>query len=155
MLLKTEHKCQAFVLAELLMVLSIIGILITGFLFISADVFSNQRLEIAAGELLSDLRKVRYLAISEREKHGLEFDFDKREYVIYKKGEEKVILQTKKLESGIKYGETTLGGNKASFSSEGTANSGSIYLSNNARTLKIVIFGATGRIRLEEVEDDD
>lgn len=54
-----------------------------------------------AGELLDDLKRAKQMSIAQQVRHGLEFNFSENSYQIVKYEEEEIVLEEKKIDSGL------------------------------------------------------
>lgn len=148
-----ESREVGFVLVELLVVISIIGLLATGTMFGAQRLLSKSKLETGTQEILSDFRKAQQLAISKQVNYGIRFDAESNEYTIF--NNEQGDIKTKQLSKGIRYDEDGIvfgGDQKVTFIPMGTADSGHLTLITDiGEKYKIVVSGI-GRIRLEKLD---
>jgi prepilin-type N-terminal cleavage/methylation domain-containing protein len=140
-------KKSGFTVVELIIVISIIGIL---FSFSSGSLrtlLSYYKLRVSTDEIVSYLRKTKQLAISKHARYGLEL-ISSKEFGIYKDGETGYI-ENCFLEDGI-LASHSRSNNKTTFSPLGTAYSGTITLSNSYGKSYNVIISSSGKIRVEK-----
>ncbi|SDC03560.1 MULTISPECIES: GspH/FimT family pseudopilin [unclassified Candidatus Frackibacter] len=149
-MMRAEEKQESgFVLMELLVVISIIGILTAGIALSANDILPNYRLESQINIILSDFRKAQQRAISEQIRYGIRFDDTNNEYTIF--NDDVGDIKTKTLDNGLEYSEITFGGDEeVTFIPLGTADNGHLTLRNSNNQKYEIVVSGIGRIRLEK-----
>ena len=145
-------------LIELIVVLVIIAIAAALAVPNIAAWLPNYRLRTATRDIVSTMRTAQMKAVSTNLEHRVQFDAEAGSYIIQRMttaGPPPVddgVAQV--LPSGIRFQEIDLDGaddNVAIFNPNSTSTSGHVTLRNKRDTEKrIVLFAATGRIRVEE-----
>ena len=135
-------------LIEVIVVLVIIAIAATLAIPNIAAWLPRYRLRTATRDVVSTMRTAQMKAVSTNLEHGVQFYPEEGGYTVYHGTTEG---PKQLLPSGIRFHEITLAGNHAVFNPNSTSSSGSVTLRNKRDAeKKIVLFAATGRIRVEE-----
>lgn len=132
-----------FTLLEVLVVISIIGILAGVGAFGMEDVLAHYRLKTEVSSIISILNKAKQKSISEQKRYGVKFDTANDQYMLYS-GSDDSIIEVQDSNSGIDIYKA----DKISFTPDGTADSGSVELKNSNKQYKISVNGL-GRISVK------
>jgi len=141
-------------LLELIVVLVIIAIAATLAIPNIAAWLPNYRLKTATRDIVSTMRTAQMKAVSMNLEHRVQFNLEAGSYIVQRMTTTGVwvddgVLQA--IPSGIRFHQIDLAGSLATFNPNSTSTSGSITVRNKRdREKKIVLFAATGRIRVEE-----
>jgi type IV fimbrial biogenesis protein FimT len=144
-------------LIELIVVLVIIAIAATLAIPNIAAWLPNYRLRTATRDIVSTMRTAQVKAVTTNIEYRVQFfpeDPQGGSYIVRQRTTAGVwvdegVLQ--RIPSGIRFHEITLADDRAEFNPNSTSTSGSVTLRNKRDTeKKIVLFAATGRIRVEE-----
>ncbi len=134
-----------FTVLELLVVMVIMGMVIAMSVPAISGHLRGARLRGGAQEVASALRMARQLAITKRAIYTVDCNITNREFRVRYGG---TIIETKTLPETIRFHSATTW--TYNFSARGTATAGSIYIVDpNNNGMRIVITGATGRVRIE------
>ncbi|MBM7622734.1 pilus assembly FimT family protein [Sporohalobacter salinus] len=137
---------RSFILIELLIVVSIFGVLVGMFTFGMRDIIGYYRLKAQVGEIVSMLNKAKYWSINKQEKYGVKFNLGNDTYTLfrYNDGNE---FETKDSNQGIDIYVS----DRVHFTPEGTADYGEVKLKNdNEEKYRIYVYSVTGRISVEK-----
>ena len=141
-------------LLELIVVMVIIAIAAALAIPNIAAWLPNYRLKTATRDIVSTMRTAQVKAVTTNIEHRVQFDTEAGSYIIQRRttaGTLEPDGQSQKIPSGIRFHEITLANNRAEFNPNSTSSPGSVTLRNKRDTEKrIVLFPATGRIRVEE-----
>ncbi len=141
---------SGFTAIEMIVVITIIIIISS----IGLEIFSNYRESIdligCARELVSDLRYVQELSVTEQVRHGIQFFTEDRKYQLIRYGDTQEILKEKQLPQGIFYESIEgLSLGRVRFNPYGaTEESGSIVLSNTQNAKKTIQIRPSGFVKL-------
>jgi prepilin-type N-terminal cleavage/methylation domain-containing protein len=140
---------DGFVLLELLVVLGIMGIVISGAVFGARKMIPRSELEAGTYEIISDFRRIQQQAISEQRDYGIRFDDENNEYIVF--NDDEGDIRIKELDKNLVYHEIRFGGDKeVTFKAIGTADNGHVTLINdNGMKYRITVSGQ-GRVRVEK-----
>jgi len=115
----------------------------------------NYRLRTATRDIVSTMRTAQIKAVSTNLAYRVEFNAAEGSYIIQRQTTAGVDVwvpdgASQTIPSGILFHEINLANNRATFNPNSTSTSGNVTLRNNRDTEKrIVLFAATGRIRVE------
>ena len=144
-------------LIEIIVVLVIIAIAATLAVPNIAAWLPNYRLRTATRDIVSTMRTAQIKAVSTNLEHRVQFNTEQGSYIIQRMTTAGALVPdgvSQTIPSGIRFHEIDLDGtnsNEAIFNPNSTSTSGSVTLRNKRdRQKKIVLFAATGRIRVEE-----
>jgi type IV fimbrial biogenesis protein FimT len=142
-------------LIELIVVLVIIAIAAALAVPSIAAWLPNYRLRTATRDIVSTMRTAQMKAVSTNLEHRVQFNAEGGSYIVQRQTTAGVdvwvddgVSQT--IPSGIRFHEINLANNRVTFNPNSTSTSGNVALRNKRDTEKrIVLFAATGRIRVE------
>ena len=140
-------------LLELIVVMVIIAIMAALAVPNIAAWLPNYRLRTATRDIVSTMRTAQMKAVSMNLEHRVQFNLEAGSYIVQRMTTTGVwvddgVLQT--IPSGTRFHQIDLAGSLATFNPNSTSTSGSITLRNKRDAeKKIVLFAATGRIRVE------
>ncbi|RKY32172.1 MAG: hypothetical protein DRP74_03180 [Candidatus Omnitrophota bacterium] len=139
---------------ELLLVIILIGVWVAVVLprFNGGDLFKKAKLKTAAYNIVSDIRFVRNLAITNAKTYIIDFDFVQNEYRIYKESvaAENQVEETRIIPEVV----SCSGENQLNFSSLGSvsfAADGVINLTSGRGQYRIMVIHATGSAYIENL----
>jgi len=113
----------------------------------------NYRLRTATRDIVSTMRTAQIKAVSTNLAHRVQFNAEGGSYIVQRMTTagawvDDGVVQT--IPTGIRFHQVDLAGNLATFNPNSTSSSGSVTVRNTRDTeKKIVLFAATGRIRVE------
>ena len=140
-------------LIEIIVVLAIIALTATLAVPSIAAWMPNYRLRTAARDLLSTLRNAQMKAVSTNTEHRVLFSGPEGAYIVQRRttGGTWVDDETvQRVPTGVRFHQINLAGDIAEFNPNATSSAGNVILKNNkGREKKIVLFSATGRVRIE------
>ena len=143
-------------LIELIVVLVIIAIAAALAVPNIAAWLPNYRLRTATRDIVSTMRTAQMKAVTTNLEHRVQFNAEGGSYIVQRRTTAGVLVPdgvSQTIPSGIRLHEIDLDGpdsNEAIFNPNSTSTSGSVTLRNKRDTeKKIVLFAATGRIRVE------
>lgn len=145
---------NGFTLTEILVTLSVLGILIAITLSVFRTIQPDLQLSGATRELITDLRYVQQLTVTEQVEHSIRFYSTEKRYEIRKYGETTEILKTVSLPEEIE--EMTISGlsdidsgKEARYNPYGAVKeSGSILLENSENKTKTIKVEPSGFVKL-------
>ena len=143
-------------LLELIVVMVIIAIAAALAVPNIAAWLPNYRLRTATRDIVSTMRTAQMKAVTTNVEYGVQFYPADGTYITQHRTTAGLWVDDgdgvrQKIPSGILFHEITLAGNRAEFNPNSTSTSGSVTLRNKRDTeKKIVLFPATGRIRVDE-----
>ena len=140
-------------LIELIVVMVIIAIGATLAIPSIAAWLPNYRLGTATRDIVSTMRTAQMKAVSTNLEHRVQFNGEGGSYILQRRTTAGVWVDDgvdQAIPSGIRFHEITLADNRAEFNPNSTSSSGSVTLRNKRdREKRIILFAATGRIRVE------
>ena len=143
-------------LLELIVVMVIIAIAAALAIPNIAAWLPNYRLKTATRDIVSTMRTAQVKAVTTNIEHRVQFDTEAGSYIIQRRTTAGTLEPdglSQKIPNGIRFHDIDLDGanhNEAIFNPNSTSTSGSVTLRNKRDTeKKIVLFAATGRIRVE------
>ncbi|SJZ86236.1 type II secretion system protein [Selenihalanaerobacter shriftii] len=150
MKLNYKGKEEGFTLLEIMVVLSLVGILSSLIIVRSGNLVSRYRLEATINEMTSDFRRVQQRAISEQVTYGIRFNPTNETYTLF--NEDDGDIETKDLDDSLEYDDVVFGGDQeVTFKPIGTADNGHITVANDNNDGYTIWVSILGRIRLEKV----
>ena len=100
--MKKKYK-KAFTLVEMLVVVSVIGI-ISGISVVAIKNYQpTMNLNGIARDIVTDLRYAQQLTVSEQVKHGIKFCQIEKKYQVIRYGAEEIIIKEANLPQGVSY----------------------------------------------------
>jgi len=152
--LAVKHFHQrGFTLIELVISIAIMGILCSMIIPDFNSTFENYKLELAAKRLVQDIYFIRQTAISERKYPKIVFDVlnTQDNYVIKVDGfgGKKVTLP-----KGVFLKWTNFTDSTITFAPSGAPNGGTIAITNNKKSLYVIVSPVTGHVRIGNVPPD-
>lgn len=157
-MMRKKENNRGFTLTELMIVISIMGLLAILTLPGYNKFMANWKLNGDTQELATALRTARSTAVMKNIDVVFEFDPDAQTYSYFEdedrngnRGSDEFMSATHEMSPGIKIIGSTLSGTILTFGSKGnTRESGSITLRNVYHKIKdVVIFGGTGNITID------
>lgn len=148
MILKIGNK--GFTLAEMIVILAIIGIILGMSLPFFSQSISSARLKTAVRDIVATLSTARSYAITKRAECSVVFDLEREEYWIEILGS--VLEKRSKAPEGIDLVDTTFSSRRVNFLPTGAliGASGSITIMDKGGRTKLVrVINVTGKIKVE------
>lgn len=135
---------------EVLVVVSIIGVLAGVGAFGIRDVLANYRLKTEVSSIVSMLNKAKQWTVFKQEKYGVKFSTANETYTLFRYSDDKE-FETKDSNTGIDIYES----NRIHFLPEGTADYGEVRLKNsNGEKYRIYVYSVTGRISVKAWDEE-
>ena len=167
-----KSRISGFTLIELTLVVVIVGILFALVIPYFPGLFATTKLRVAARDLTGTLIYARYLAITERVNHRVNYDLDREEYWISKGEKDSLnsrgvysklrtsLGRTRALPEGVKIkdistprGEFSGGKDYTTFNPDGSAELSSLHLQNKEGNIHtVIILKTTGRVKTYNYE---
>ncbi len=151
----TSHA--GFTLIELLLVLTITGLLLALTPPLMQKAFPVLKLKAAARDLVQEMRYLQNAAVINGMKAEIQFDLDKGEYRadLVNAGEIRAVPSGLKLSmraDGMKSSDQTA--SRFVFYPDGSASGGLLYMANQHQRMAIHVDWLTGKIQLQEAQED-
>ncbi len=143
---------KGYTLIELMLAVSIVGLL--GLIIVPKTVnfLPDFNLEGEARKMMAKIREAQQLSIAKRELYQLEFDSDLEQYLIrYVATPQPVIVETVRLGGNIEIQSTTFSQNTVEFNFFGAPDAGGdiVLMNSKGQTMTVSITPATGRVTIQ------
>ena len=140
---------KGFSFPEVIVVIVILGIAMAmATAVINYGFLSGLKTYTVSHQIAADMRYAQRMAITDNKEYDVSFTASSpyQNYKIYKSTTPSVIVKTVDIPAGI----SCTGDDLFTFLSDGSANSGSIYVSDSKVTRYITVNGSSGRVKVSE-----